>query len=113
MFLSKTVPSWRQCTMGVYTTANTLSAKIWAAARSARVGRRDENMVRRARRADGQPRTRIWTPRTGASHGVLDWDTTKEPAESKDLQPSPGACTEWMQLMGCGPSGRLIHNLYY
>ena len=44
----------------------------------------DENMVR--------PRARIWTLRAGASRDILHWDPYKEPAESEDLHPSPGAC---------------------
>ena len=53
-----------------------------------------ENRVRRARRAGDRPRARIWTPRTGASRDIRHWDPPKEPAEPKDLQPSPGACPQ-------------------
>ena len=73
----------------------------------------DENRVRRARRAGGRPRARIWTPRTGASRDIPHWDPKKEPAMPEDLQPSHEACEKCLQLMSRGPFGRLIHNLYY
>ena len=98
--------------MGVYSVADTLSSKIAAGARSARVGRRGRKQGP-ARSAGGRAtedahldspdRRQPWGPRLGPLKGACQ-------------APGPVAKSlgipECVQLVGRGPSGRLTHDLF-